>query len=341
MRLFSFCTVLSVGGVRFLNHFNNILRACISGLILLAIPTGLLASSQDVAPGLSEVPFRVVAAHAVVSVTVNGAGPFDFILDNGCETSVVDPEIAQRLAMPVKGQATLVSVSREAAVSLATAKQVKLGEMSVSNLEVMVDPLRGPKASMPTIHGILGEDFLQHFDFLLDNREQRLVFEQERGALLSMMEGVRLDLQKQVSSEGRPAYRQLVLHGRSLQLGGKDLAMQLDSGANVAMLYSRVNGSLFLQQHAGMTTVVEDGRRLGAQLVQVPSFEVGKVNMSDMPLAILDGRPDAPQGIDGALPTGVFRSIYFSHAAGFVILNPSRAKHPHPVDVVKTAVSGD
>lgn len=331
MRLFSFCTVLSTGSTRLLRLFHPFLPGEVLVGLLLLLPAGASASSQGTALGLSEVPFRVIAGHAIVSVMVNGTGPFDFILDNGCETSMIDPEIAQRLAMPVSGQVTLVSVSRKAVLSMVIAKEIKLGEMAISNLEVMLDPLRGPKSITPAIHGILGEDFLQKFDFLLDNREQRLVFEQEPGVLLSTMEGTHLDLQRPSSPLGRPIYKQLVVHGRSFELGGRDFAMQLDSGADMAILFSKVNGTLFLHQRAGMASIIEDGRRQSAQLVRVPNFSVGKVSLADMPLAIMDGRPDSPAGIDGALPTYLFHSIYFSHSGGFVILNPSKAKHPHPV----------
>jgi hypothetical protein len=330
MQLFSFCTVVLTGSTHFSRLLNRFLPSNVLVGLLLVFPVGLFASSRGIAPGLSEVPFRVVAGHAIVSVTVNGAGPFDFILDNGCETSMVDPEIAQRLTMPVVGQATLVSVSREAAVSLVIAKEINLGGMAASNLGVMVDPLRGPKSIRPTIHGILGEDFLQQFDFLLDNREQRLVFEEEPGVLLSIMEGTHLDLERQTSPAGRPAYRQLVVHGRSFELGGRDFAMQLDSGTDMAILFSRVSGTLFLSQHAGLTSLIEDGRRQGAQFVRVPNFRVGKVSLTDMPLAIMDDQPGSPAEIDGALPTWLFHSIYFSHSGGFVILNPSKAKHTHP-----------
>jgi hypothetical protein len=58
---------------------------------------------------------------------------------------------------------------------------------------------------------------------------------------------------------------------------------------------------------------------------------VGKVSLTEMPLAIMDNRPGVPTGIDGALPTSLFRSIYFSHSGGFLILNPSKTKHPHLV----------
>jgi predicted aspartyl protease len=326
-------TLIVAGSTGFLRLLKRFLLGEVLVGLFLVLPVGAFASSQAIAPGLSEVPFRVVAGHAIVSVTVNGAGPFDFILDNGCVTSIVDPEIAQRLTMPVVGQATLVSVSREAAVFVVMAKEIKLDGMAASNLEVMVDPLRGPKSIKPTIHGVLGEDFLQKFDFLLDNKEQRLVFEQEPGVLLSMMEGTRLDLQRQSSPEGRSPYTQLVVHGRSLELGGRDFAMQLDSGTDTTILFLRVNGTLFLNQHTGMATVIEDGRRQGAQLVRVPNFRVGKVSLTDMPLAIMDDRPDLPAGVDGALPTWLFHSIYFSHSGGFLILNPSKTKHPHPVEM--------
>ncbi|QNI37274.1 retropepsin-like aspartic protease [Edaphobacter albus] len=293
----------------------------------------MFAISQENASGLSEVPFRVVAGHAIVSVSVNGVGPFDFILDNGCETSMVDPKIAQALKMPIVGRTTLVSVSRETVVSLVIAKEIKLGRIVTSNLEVIVDPLEGEKSIAPTVHGILGEDFLQKFDFLLDNEEQRLVFEQEPGVLLSTMKGTHLDLPRQSSLDGRPIYKQLVVHARSFELAGRDLAMQLDSGTNMAILFSRVGGTLFLHQQGNMTSVIEGGHRQGAQLVRVPTLRVGNVNLVDMLLAIMDDQPHSPTGIDGTLPTYLFHSIYFSHSGGFVILNPSKAKRPRSMEM--------
>ena len=128
-------TLIVAGSTGFLRPLKRFLLGEVLAGFLLILPGAVFASSQGVTPGLSEVPFRVVAGHAIVSVTVNGAGPFDFILDNGCVTSIVDPEIAQRLTMPVVGKATLVTMSREAAVPVVIAKEVKLGGMAASNLE--------------------------------------------------------------------------------------------------------------------------------------------------------------------------------------------------------------
>jgi hypothetical protein len=57
--------------------------------------------------------------------------------------------------------------------------------------------------------------------------------------------------------EGKAAYTQLVVEARSPQLGGKDLAMQLDSGTDTAMLFSQPG--LLLRYSSSSLNVVEDG----------------------------------------------------------------------------------
>ena len=55
-----------------------------------------------------KVRFRVVAnTMIVVPVTINGAGPFDFLLDTGSSDTVVDRRLAEELHLPSAGEMIL------------------------------------------------------------------------------------------------------------------------------------------------------------------------------------------------------------------------------------------
>ena len=49
-------------------------------------------------------PFRLVHTSVIiVTLRANGEGPFDFILDTGTDTTLVDPQLARQLSLPSTG----------------------------------------------------------------------------------------------------------------------------------------------------------------------------------------------------------------------------------------------
>src|SRR5580692_9603373 len=99
----------------FLRRFSQIflLLACISSLPAIASP----------APTEVVVRFRMVKDYLiVVPVTINGSGPYDFVLDTGSNSTMLDQKLAEELALPrgsdttslgVMGSTTLSSISAD------------------------------------------------------------------------------------------------------------------------------------------------------------------------------------------------------------------------------------
>src|SRR5947207_9257211 len=79
--------------------FRILASACIAATTLTAL------QAETHCPGnVASVPLRQVqGALIVVSLTVNGDGPFDFLVDTGAQTTTVDEQLASQLDLRAKG----------------------------------------------------------------------------------------------------------------------------------------------------------------------------------------------------------------------------------------------
>jgi hypothetical protein len=82
------------------------------------------------------VPMHLFGGRPVVSVNVNGKGPFQFIIDTGAGGTVVDQELARELGLPDKGRtlAGRPGASAPAPAIVTRIDQLDLGEVRVSGL---------------------------------------------------------------------------------------------------------------------------------------------------------------------------------------------------------------
>lgn len=102
----------------------------------------------------------------LVQTTVDGAGPFPFLLDTGSTHTVIDPGLAQQLRTPVIGETSLVTVSDIHNDRLVRLDKVRVGNSEVSELGAIIDKLDEVKLRAPGIRGVLGEDFLSNSTYL-------------------------------------------------------------------------------------------------------------------------------------------------------------------------------
>src|SRR6201985_913626 len=59
------------------------------------------------------VPARVSGTSLIVPVKVNGAGPYDFVLDTGSNTTLIEDSLFEELGMQPEGAVLLVGVKGE------------------------------------------------------------------------------------------------------------------------------------------------------------------------------------------------------------------------------------
>ena len=263
----------------------------------------------------SQVEFRLVQKFMiVVSVEINDAERFDFLLDTGTNSSIITPEIAQKFKLRPQDRIELMTVAGKQIVPRAFLETVALGAAKAKEVEVLIADLPALRAIDKNIVGVLGQNFLAQFDYLFDFEKRRIEFD-AGGELENRLRG------KPISFETREN-KLLVI----ASVNQKKLRLALDSGASHIILFGNVTRQLeFAQNQFSLAEISTNTGNSAAKIVRLDSLLIGDKTFSDES-AIIISEKDENRTEDGLLPLCLFRSIYFNHKTGFVIFNPKLSK---------------
>jgi predicted aspartyl protease len=250
-----------------------------------------------------DVPFTIGEDGLIaVAASVNGRGPFRFLLDTGSNRSAVSPRLAAELRLEPVAKTTLVTLGHQRAGDAARIESLTLGNLTVRDLRVPLLTDGELDALGAGLDGVIGQDVLSDYNYTLDYRRSRLRWD---GDETEHRNGVRLPLKR---DEGR------WLVGLPQHDGGdRVLWFVPDSGASGFVVFDR-GGSMPLPltplpATARVTTVLGTGQARGAMLGRL---RVGQVIFANTPALVVDRRePDAPAG-DGLLPLCVFARVSFN-----------------------------
>jgi hypothetical protein len=260
----------------------------------------------------------------IVPVSINHAGPYNFLLDTGTQITMVDPSLASELHLATEGQARVASVGTQASASFARLDRLEAGTHAVANQKVLVYDLANLDATGLHIQGVLGEDFLEKFDMLIDNAHRLLCLD-DSTAMRADVKGPHIPLLAPAQTpDGAPLSTSLIVSVR-LSDGMRPVRLKLDSGANVCFLYNTseymdldlfhgasLNGGGANSQHRTYTA-------LPPQSVNISSVQLSKVPFVTLAGARKDSRTS---DFDGLLTLGLFRRIFIDHADHFAVLEP-------------------
>jgi predicted aspartyl protease len=230
------------------------------------------------------------AGHTLVLETVylNGQGPFRMMVDTGNASSLIRPQVAQKLGARAAYSVEQVTSAGVRRLPVMVIDQLTIGPAIDRQIEAMVGAV-----AMDGVDGVLGQSWLVRHDYLLDYHNRRLVLDgaPPEGAM-------RADLR---SVDGRPAVAALV--------DGVALDLVVDSGADIMVLFEHKLHS------AGEATLSTNGQSTGAEL---GSARVALCGSREQRMTV--ARVNSPQLSGGLLPTNAFRAIYVSNRQGFVDL---------------------
>jgi len=273
-------------------------------------------SAQTLAASI--VKFKLLRDYMIViPVTVNGAGPYEFLLDTGSNTTFVNAEFARALRLRPIDRVELVTVAGSQVVPRARLESVSVGAKSAPKLEALFSDLREARAIRPEICGILGQNFLSQFNYLINYRERRIEFE----------DGV--ELEKSLCGERTPIE---LREGRALisSAGRERLQLVFDSGTPAMILFNadaRVSG---LYREPGDPKTYQLNSNLGSQVVwqrRLRNFSIGGVEFHDLRVTLCEAEDGCAGRVeDGLLPTSLFQNIYFNHRKKYVMLNPKSSE---------------
>jgi hypothetical protein len=135
----------------------------------------------------------------VVRVLINRTGPYDFLVDTGSQITTIDPVLASDLHLRIEGTAGVSGVATQSRSAFAFLDLIQVGSHSVPQSLVVIQDIAEVKAADPRIRGILGENFLSHFDLLIDNRQQILCLDESR-TLAQAVKGEHIPLEQPFGS---------------------------------------------------------------------------------------------------------------------------------------------
>jgi predicted aspartyl protease len=256
---------------------------------------GVAAGLQPVAARSSEgtVSLLIRQGRPVVDgVFLNGHGPYRFLVDTGTTLNHVDPRVAEAIGVT----ATFTTEVRTAA-----GRTLASG---TSGIDVVLGPGRAEGqtflfAGVVVLHhiasdidGVLGEDFLSHFDYSLDMRAKQMTF----GTVPMAPSRLRVPFQLVA---GRPVV------ATSLGL------LVLDTGAPLMVRFISA-ATVPTRDLVTASGTVEVGTIASALVIQGRLLWHGD--------AVALPRP-AETGAAGLLPSSVFSFVYVCNSEKYLVFN--------------------
>jgi predicted aspartyl protease len=272
----------------------------------------IVAATCHTIQAQSEVRFRTVhGTLAVVAVMANQQGPFDFILDTGADTTIVDPCLASKLSLVSLSRAQQTTLAGVQSLTVSSLATLAAGPAHVENLPVLVQDLNELRKMDSHIQGIAGQDFLSHFNYLLDYQRHSIRFEAAR-EIRDAVEGDPVPLER--------GGNRMIVASEAQSVNRAKLRLLLDSGANTLVLLPAASNALTLSVQEGGIEATSSGN-VGLRMGRIHTLIVGSQQLHEIAVALTATAP-AEQIGDGLLPTTLFRSLYVNNRDGFIVLNP-------------------
>lgn len=233
---------------------------------------------------------RDLSSRLTVPVTINGAGPYQFVVDTGAERTVISRELAERLTLAASGRVTLLSIAGTDVVDTATVAGLRL-TASRSHMNDFEAPL------LPELHlgavGMLGIDSLQTKRVVMDFRKMRMAITEST----SRMGRAETD---EIVVTARRKLGQLILIDAETE--GQAVNVILDTGSAVTVANPALRQRLAQRGRLGTTVPISitsvTGATTFAEYGRVRAIRLGSVTLNNMPIAFTDAQIFHRLGLD-------------------------------------------
>ncbi|VWX60568.1 retroviral-like aspartic protease family protein [Sphingorhabdus sp. 109] len=264
--------------------FTSMTPAILASALTMAYPLPL---GQSVKPGSLGSPEGEIvdieqdrAERMTVPVSIEGKGPFSFVIDTGAERSVISRKIADSLALEGEKPAELMSIAGTTTVDMVYVPRLTMGR---KNYDGLISPVLA--AQHIGADGILGLDGLQDQRILFDFVADQIIVEDADEA------------------RGRARSREIVVTAKrrsgqliftDAKIAGIEVNVIVDTGAQMSI------GNLALRQRLQRRAKELDdadllisvtGATLGAEFGMVRDFRIGRARFPRLSVAFADSPP--------------------------------------------------
>ena len=221
------------------------------------------------------------ASRMTVPVSIEGQGPFNFIVDTGSERTVIARDLAERLGLDQGRDARVHSMTEVSTVATFLIPTLDVGGRKSSAIHAPGLERRNLGAE-----GMLGTDMLAakrvSFDF---KRQQMTVVPSERRQERWVGDAIVV--------RGRSRFGQLVLVDAAVE--GQKVWVIIDTGAQVSVgnsaLRRRLERKKLLKTTQPISLLSVTGGRLAADWTQIKTIRLGGVTINNLPIAFADVHP--------------------------------------------------
>lgn len=215
-------------------------------------------------------------------VTVEGTGPFAFMIDTGSQATAITHEIRAAAALPPAGRAILVGMASRREVELASVGRIEFGRNSYTNFTAPVLSREHVGAD-----GIIGLDALQDFRVLIDFRQQTIAVEDttanSRGSGFEIVVRARSKL------------GQLLITDALVE--GVRATVIIDTGAQTSLGNMALREKIRAKRAQEVITTDVNGVDIVGQLALVRSLSIEGLSLNDVALTFADTPAFAALGL--------------------------------------------
>lgn len=219
--------------------------------------------------------------HMTAGVTINGCGPYHFMIDSGAERSVIAEDLAMRLGLPPQGGALVEGLIRTEPSRLVLVAQLALEGLVCSHLQVPTLPRSALGAD-----GYLGLDVIDNHRLIMNFGERTLTITRPQGFFASLWSSQDEVLIHTMGDSGR-------LRSSACHVDGVPATAFIDTGAAVSVANPMLYDALRLHspamhpigavQLSGVT-----GGSVNAFVVSAREIALGRLTLTYCPLAVAD-----------------------------------------------------
>lgn len=255
---------------------------------------GLLAAAAPAPPAPSAISEQVqgrrdLGQRLTVPVTIDGGGPYHFVVDTGAERTVISRELADRLTLAPSRPVTVVSIAGQDLVDTATVPSLKL-TASRSRMEEFDAPV------LSGVHlgaeGMLGLDSLRSKQVVLDFKKMHMSIADSGDQSRSDDDEIVVTAKRRLG--------QLVLV--DAEADGQKINVVIDTGSAVSIGNDALRAKLARSGRLGVVIPIRitsvTGEETPADYTSIRKIRIGGVNLDNMPIAFAEAAIFAHLGLD-------------------------------------------
>jgi predicted aspartyl protease len=242
-------------------------------------------TTGTLSPKSAKVKFRLAGGAQpliLLPTRVNGAGPFEFILDTGAGTSLLSAKLAQQLNIKILGTKEGKSAGGKISVSLAKVDSFAVGHAKIEDVEVgIVDLGHIAKTIGTKIDGDVGYNFLKHFRVTIDYQTGEIRFDDPK-RIENFGRTPKTEIPMRLASPAKP----LVLIDAHAN-GRGPFQFAIDTGTSTTAVAPEVAQQLGIAG-SPIGPLTTGGSQVNVTAGNIKSFQVGGARIDDLVVVVAD-----------------------------------------------------